>query len=152
MAAGVSRNDPCPCGSGLKYKRCHEGRDLEKPRSSGVFTFILLVLVIAAGAAAIVIALTRGESVSSHGRRVWSPEHGHWHDVPLPSRSSSGVPFDARSGFPSGARPAPPGTPPPGKVWSPEHGHWHDVVRGSQVPAPGVTIVSRGAAVTPLPR
>jgi hypothetical protein len=21
-AAGVSRNDPCPCGSGIKYKRC----------------------------------------------------------------------------------------------------------------------------------
>lgn len=20
---GVERNDPCPCGSGLKYKRCH---------------------------------------------------------------------------------------------------------------------------------
>jgi preprotein translocase subunit SecA len=19
----VGRNDPCPCGSGLKYKRCH---------------------------------------------------------------------------------------------------------------------------------
>ena len=19
----VARNDPCPCGSGLKYKRCH---------------------------------------------------------------------------------------------------------------------------------
>ncbi|MEA3032187.1 MAG: preprotein translocase subunit SecA, partial [Sphingomonadales bacterium] len=21
--AGVSRNAPCPCGSGLKYKHCH---------------------------------------------------------------------------------------------------------------------------------
>ncbi|WP_395104624.1 SEC-C metal-binding domain-containing protein [Actinomadura sp. SCN-SB] len=21
--AGVSRNDPCPCGSGKKFKRCH---------------------------------------------------------------------------------------------------------------------------------
>jgi uncharacterized protein YecA (UPF0149 family) len=21
----VGRNDPCPCGSGLKYKRCHGG-------------------------------------------------------------------------------------------------------------------------------
>jgi uncharacterized protein YecA (UPF0149 family) len=21
--AAVGRNDPCPCGSGLKYKRCH---------------------------------------------------------------------------------------------------------------------------------
>jgi preprotein translocase subunit SecA len=22
-AAAIGRNDPCPCGSGLKYKRCH---------------------------------------------------------------------------------------------------------------------------------
>jgi uncharacterized protein YecA (UPF0149 family) len=21
--AGVGRNDPCPCGSGAKYKKCH---------------------------------------------------------------------------------------------------------------------------------
>jgi len=24
--AKVGRNDPCPCGSGRKYKDCHEGR------------------------------------------------------------------------------------------------------------------------------
>ena len=24
--ANVGRNEPCPCGSGLKYKKCH-GRD-----------------------------------------------------------------------------------------------------------------------------
>jgi uncharacterized protein len=24
--AAIGRNDPCPCGSGLKFKRCH-GRD-----------------------------------------------------------------------------------------------------------------------------
>ena len=23
--SGVGRNDPCPCGSGRKYKRCHGG-------------------------------------------------------------------------------------------------------------------------------
>ncbi|MCE5202345.1 MAG: SEC-C domain-containing protein [Synergistaceae bacterium] len=23
MKAGRNGNDPCPCGSGLKYKRCH---------------------------------------------------------------------------------------------------------------------------------
>jgi uncharacterized protein YecA (UPF0149 family) len=23
VPAKVGRNDPCPCGSGLKYKRCH---------------------------------------------------------------------------------------------------------------------------------
>ena len=24
--AGVGRNDPCPCGSGKKFKKCHGGR------------------------------------------------------------------------------------------------------------------------------
>lgn len=24
----VSRNDPCPCGSGIKYKKCHLGKPL----------------------------------------------------------------------------------------------------------------------------
>ena len=24
----VGRNDPCPCGSGLKYKRCHMTADI----------------------------------------------------------------------------------------------------------------------------
>lgn len=23
----IGRNDPCPCGSGKKYKKCHLGRD-----------------------------------------------------------------------------------------------------------------------------
>ena len=27
-AAKLGRNDPCPCGSGLKYKRCCMGREL----------------------------------------------------------------------------------------------------------------------------
>lgn len=25
----INRNDPCPCGSGLKYKRCHLGKPLQ---------------------------------------------------------------------------------------------------------------------------
>lgn len=26
----VGRNDPCPCGSGKKYKNCHYGKELKK--------------------------------------------------------------------------------------------------------------------------
>ena len=26
----ISRNDPCPCGSGKKYKKCCMGQDLER--------------------------------------------------------------------------------------------------------------------------
>jgi hypothetical protein len=126
----ASRNDPCPCGSGRKYKRCHEGKDVEKPRSSGMLLVGLLALLVAGGAVAVVIGVARGgASAGSSRQRVWSPEHGHWHDAEAPARARGGVPFDPRSALPNGPRPAPAGTPPPGKVWSPEHGHWHDVVQ-----------------------
>jgi len=31
MSSNVGRNDRCPCGSGLKYKKCHLGRDRSLP-------------------------------------------------------------------------------------------------------------------------
>jgi hypothetical protein len=141
VAAPVSRNDPCPCGSGEKYKRCCGGRDAAKPRRSGFLTLALLVLLVAGGATAVVIGLSRGWGGSAG--RVWSAEHGHWHDAPG-GRSSSGTPVGAQ-GLPAAPAPAPPGTPPPGKVWSAEHGHWHDAPPGSQLPAPA------GPAVPPPP-
>lgn len=30
MEKKVGRNDPCPCGSGKKYKNCHYGKETEK--------------------------------------------------------------------------------------------------------------------------
>ncbi len=27
MGKSISRNDPCPCGSGKKYKHCHYGKN-----------------------------------------------------------------------------------------------------------------------------
>jgi hypothetical protein len=137
-----SRNDPCPCGSGRKYKHCHAGKDAEKPRSSGILLVGLLALLVAGGAIAVVIGIARGGAGSGSPRqRVWSEEHKHWHDA-APSRASEGVPFDPRSAPPNGPRPAPAGTPPPGKVWSPDHGHWHDVVQttGSATAPPPIGI------------
>lgn len=32
MTLNVGRNDPCPCGSGKKYKKCHLGKKLEAPQ------------------------------------------------------------------------------------------------------------------------
>ena len=32
----VGRNDPCPCGSGIKYKKCCLGKDLQVNRDPGV--------------------------------------------------------------------------------------------------------------------
>jgi uncharacterized protein len=34
--AAASRNDPCPCGSGLKYKRCHLGKAVESSRPTSM--------------------------------------------------------------------------------------------------------------------
>lgn len=31
----IGRNDPCPCGSGLKFKKCHSGRKEELPPRAG---------------------------------------------------------------------------------------------------------------------
>lgn len=36
----IGRNDPCPCGSGLKYKRCHLDFDLGRFRAIGDWTSI----------------------------------------------------------------------------------------------------------------
>jgi hypothetical protein len=64
--------------------------------------------------------------------KVWSPEHGHWHDAnpagasPIQVQSSQAPINTTPAKAPT---PQPPGTPPPGKVWSPEHGHWHDAPR-----------------------
>jgi hypothetical protein len=142
MAERVSRNDPCPCGSGLKYKKCHEGKDAEKPSRSGMLTMVLLGVLVVGGATAVVISFARGGGAARTGRpgQVWSPEHGHWHDAPVPGR----LPVNA-AGL-GEQKPAPPGTPPPGKVWSPEHGHWHDAPR--QLPGLVVTSV---AAAPPAP-
>ncbi len=66
--------------------------------------------------------------------KVWSPEHGHWHDAPgaapqqvvIPATPASAPPAPPVSPAPGQLTPQPDGPVPPGKVWSPEHGHWHD--------------------------
>ncbi len=35
-SVGPGRNDPCPCGSGKKYKRCCLGRRMSMPNGNGV--------------------------------------------------------------------------------------------------------------------
>lgn len=80
--------------------------------------------------------------------KVWSAEHGHWHDAnptspiqisgPGAAAVSTGMapptaPLAdlAASGPP---KPQPPGPAPAGKVWSPEHGHWHDAAAAPVLP------------------
>ena len=156
----VGRNDPCPCGSGLRYKKCHMSQDAKKMSSS---TLVGLVIGAVAVAALIGVAMSArngsrpaARSVASSpatpmtaapGRavpaplsstpqpgpappgKVWSAEHGHWHDVPgstTPATATTGTTVTS-SATPSAPVPQPPGPVPAGKIWSPEHGHWHDL-------------------------
>ncbi len=111
----VGRNDPCPCGSGKKYKRCCAGKPSKKEilfsKGLAALLGVILVLVVIV----IVAAFYSSDGGSARPARVWSPEHGHWHNV-----------GGQRAG--PGERPFPrsPGPAPADKVWSPEHGHWHD--------------------------
>ena len=52
----VKRNDPCPCGSGKKFKHCHFGEDLGEggelaPKASLVLPGVLMTAVLAAAVA-----------------------------------------------------------------------------------------------------
>ena len=66
------------------------------------------------------------EGVAPAGK-VWSVEHGHWHDAPAanPAIQIQSQPLPGGMVATTGDRPAR-GTPPePGATWSEEHGHWH---------------------------
>jgi len=75
--AKVGRNDPCPCGSGKKYKLCHESKTTTT-RSSRVLMVVVGAAVLAAIAAG-VASFTADRSAV--GVRVWDPVHGHFHDA-----------------------------------------------------------------------
>ena len=76
----TGRNEPCPCGSGKKFKKCCDGKAdaSEKMRSRGLAALLIIVLLIVV--VGVVIEL-RSEDVPVETERVWSPEHGHYHDV-----------------------------------------------------------------------
>jgi hypothetical protein len=70
----VGRNDPCPCGSGRKYKHCHA----TKADAMTPWQRVGIGLLVAAVVGGLALALTN----RSHEERttgVWSAEHGHYH-------------------------------------------------------------------------
>ncbi len=80
--AKIGRNDPCPCGSGAKYKQCCEGKAAEKTafRTKWIAVVIgILVLLVAVGTVASFFAYDQNNNAPPG--KVWSPDHGHWHDV-----------------------------------------------------------------------
>lgn len=74
----TGRNDLCPCGSGKKYKKCHEAQ--ERP---GVSQGRALMLLVGAAVAAALVAgvMSFTGKGSAGGVRVWDPVHGHYHDA-----------------------------------------------------------------------
>lgn len=78
----VSRNEPCPCGSGKKYKNCHMETEMHKSSRKQVLTYIMLFALIII-IAIIGVYLNNKESGSPPGPapagKVWSEEHGHYH-------------------------------------------------------------------------
>ena len=80
----VGRNEPCPCGSGKKYKNCHEkeGGLKKKSNRSVIIGAVIIALFIIIS---VVSMITNRRSSSGPGEappcKVWSEEHGHWHDL-----------------------------------------------------------------------
>lgn len=77
----VGRNDPCPCGSGKKYKNCHASSEKSKELSNKSLVYIgllLAFLAIAAYSLFVSQKSTRPDGPAPAGK-VWSEEHGHYH-------------------------------------------------------------------------
>ena len=74
--AKIGRNDPCSCGSGKKFKRCCEARAATRRGR------LLALAVAGAIAAAIIAGVASSRDRGAGPKRVWSAEHGHYHDVP----------------------------------------------------------------------
>jgi len=75
--AAIGRNDPCPCGSGKKYKRCCA---LKVNQTSWQLRIVIgLVAMCLLGG--LIIVLTTADDIEPGGPPglVWSPEHGHYH-------------------------------------------------------------------------
>jgi hypothetical protein len=150
MSDPISRNAPCPCGSGRKYKQCCLGKSRdEKGRRRGIKFGVIAGAVLVAVIAMFAWTQYRPKPATGpvspttpapweydvRNNRHWHPGHGHWHDGPPPVTAPSST---------GGATPQPYEYDAVNdRHWDPDHGHWHSG------PPPG-----RGAGVrteTPQP-
>lgn len=73
-AGKVGRNDPCPCGSGKKYKQCCE----RKTQALSPTAWMVIVGVAVAVLVAIVLSITTSTPLTDARcppGQVWSPGH-----------------------------------------------------------------------------
>jgi hypothetical protein len=180
----TGRNEPCPCGSGKKTKHCCGGRRRGRPWVGPALALLILAIGavavlgvmkrsegsnILAGAAplsqqasaATTTAVGQGTrvfpqpSTPAPPGKVWSPEHGHWHNVagpasqaPLRIETPNPAVKIETSNAPAGLHLSLPGAPgqapKPGMVWSAEHGHWHYEGTGSISPITDVRAFPAG--------
>ena len=77
--AKIGRNQPCPCGSSLKYKKCCALKSEKTPIGLRIVVVVVAVFLIGG----LVVFLTNIDdhdfSANATAGRVWSEEHGHWH-------------------------------------------------------------------------
>jgi len=73
----VGRNDPCPCGSGRKYKQCH---GLSSTAMTGRGRALLFIAIgVFVGLLALAVSSRSTDAPGPLPGQVWSPEHGHYH-------------------------------------------------------------------------
>lgn len=79
MATTVGRNDPCPCGSGRKYKNCCA--DKASWRDNPILLGAVVVLLLVFGLVLIGRTFSSGDSAARAcpPGQVWSDDHGHCH-------------------------------------------------------------------------
>lgn len=152
--SSIGRNDPCPCGSGLKYKSCHAGkmRLSVSGRPGWLWGIVGLVVV------AIALVIMRSQSRTPAPSMVMTPPSSSAGLAPPPATSALPNPVATNpagppitTSLPGGATPQP---------WqydaatnkhfdpSPGHGHWHD---GPPPPPEQRMAASAPAGATPEP-
>lgn len=84
----VGRNDKCPCGSGKKYKNCHqqiEDTKVGRKKSLVIGGVIALFIIFAALGFYLNSQPQGNDAPAAAGEapagKVWSEEHGHWHNA-----------------------------------------------------------------------
>lgn len=79
MPTTPGRNDPCPCGSGKKYKRCCYGEGPPAATTSSKATMIVLGAVLLLGLVFLTISLVTGGGSACPPGQVFDAAHGHCH-------------------------------------------------------------------------